>query len=138
MTVHSCPTGGCQLAVLGSAAHGGVWVVGVLQLLVAQDDNFEGVDVVDFGELVTVVFDKVVEERFDGFTPDELEELKAGGVEEVVAGHCVVEDLEDRSEEIVFDYLGIVEVVLEIDALPEEFQRDCGKESTNVFKSVAT
>lgn len=115
---------GRELAI-ESASNSGVlvWVV-ALHLVVPEDKVLEGVDVVDFGEAVAVGLDEVDDEGFDVFALDEFKELEAGGVEEVVARDGVVDDLEDGGEEVVFDDLGIVEFVLEVDALAKKF--DCG------------
>jgi len=115
---------GGEIAVRGGV---GVWVRrGVaLHLVVAEDEVLEGVDVGDLGEAVAVGFDKVGDEGFDVFALDELEELEAGGVKKVVARHGFVDDGEDGVEEVVFDYLRVVEFVLEVDALAEEFERGC-------------
>jgi hypothetical protein len=115
---------GGEVVVWGGA---GVWVHGgvALHLVVAEDEVLEGVDVGDLGEAVAVGFDKVGDEGFDVFALDELEELEAGGVEEVVARHGFVDDGEDGVEEVVFYDLRVVEFVLEVDALTEEFERGC-------------
>jgi hypothetical protein len=95
----------------------------VLHLIVSEDDVLKGVDVGDALELLAIALHQVEHQRLDILLFDELEELQAGGVEEVVAWHGVVDDCEDRLEEAVLDNLPIVELVLEGDAGAEEFER---------------
>ena len=58
----------------------------------------------------------------DILTLDEFEKLEAGGVEKVVAGHRIEEDLENGFEQLVLDNLAVVEIVMQTDACPEVFQ----------------
>ena len=50
-----------------------------------------------------------------------FEELEAGGIEKVVARHGFVDNGEDRTESSALYELFVVVVVLESDALAEEF-----------------
>lgn len=113
--------GGASVSVRGGVA---------LRLVVAEDEVLEGVNVGDLGEAVAVGFDEVGDEGFYVFALNELEEFEAGRIEEVVTRHGFVDDEEDGVEEVVFYYLRVVEFVLEVDALAEEFERGfAGNES---------
>lgn len=56
------------------------------------------------------------------FSLDKFEKLEAGAVEEIIARHCVVYNVEDGDEVFLLGNLLVVEFVLEADALSEEFQ----------------
>ncbi len=62
------------------------------------------------------------DERLEVFALDEFEKLKAGAVEEVVAGHGIVHNVEDGGEIFLLGNLLVVEFILEADTLSEELQ----------------
>lgn len=96
-----------------------------MHLVVAQDQVLEGIYVGDVLDLFAVTFDDVADDGLDVFAFDEFEEVEAGGVEEVVAGHGFVDDVEDEVEGVVVGELGVVEGVVEADEGAEEFQCHC-------------
>lgn len=78
----------------------------------ARDERGEGVDVCDILDLIAVAFDEVADHDGDAVVADVLEEVEAGGVEEVVARHGVEEGVEDWLEEVLLDHLLVVELVV--------------------------
>ena len=79
--------------------HGGLLLrVVALHLVVAEYEVLECFDVRDRLQLVAVGFYEVVYKGFDVFALDQFEQFEADGVEEVIAGHGFVDDVEDRGE----------------------------------------
>ena len=66
----------------------------------------------------------------DVLAPDEFEQLQAGRVEEVVAGHCVEQDLQNGFEELVLDDLAVVCLVVETKHSAEILECSCNKLAT--------
>lgn len=62
------------------------------------------------------------DERFEVLALDILEKLKAGAVEEVVARHGIIDNVEDGNKVFLLGDLLVVELVLEADTLSEKLQ----------------
>lgn len=61
------------------------------------------------------------DDGFDVFASYEVEEFEDGAVEEVVAGHGRVDDVDDGEEELFLHHLTVVEFVAGRDEIAEEF-----------------
>lgn len=117
-----CANGGCGVgAVIGEE---GVFWVGIGEhLFVTKENGCEGFDVGYLGEAGAIFGSQVGDYGFGVLTFDVFEEFEAGGVEEVVSRHGLVNDVEDRSEMVSLDHLVVVTLVLQSDALAEKLQR---------------
>ena len=65
---------------------------------------------------------KVSHDRFDVLALDELEKVKTCRVQEIVFGHRVEEDPQDRLKELSFNDLAVVVLVVQADASTEIFE----------------
>jgi hypothetical protein len=63
------------------------------------------------------------DERFEVFALDELEKLEAGAVEEIVAWHGIIHNVEDGDEVSLLSDLFVIKFILKSDTLSEEFER---------------
>lgn len=65
------------------------------------------------------------DERLDVFPLDKLKKFKTGRVEQVVARHCLVDDVENQLKSVIVCHESLVEGILEANQGAEEFERDC-------------
>ena len=56
---------------------------------------------------------------------DEIEQLEAGRVDQVVPGHRLEDEVDDRPEQVVLNEVAVVKLVLHADAGAEVFQSGC-------------
>lgn len=66
----------------------------------------------------------MIHECFDVFPADVFEEIKARGVEEIVAGHGVEKDFENGYEKVVLNHLADMMFIVKVEDGSEVF--DCG------------
>lgn len=92
----------------------------------------EGINIGDAFELFAIFLDHVSDEWLDVLLLDKLEEFKTGRVEQVVAWHCFIDDVEDQSECVVVCHESLVEGILKTDQGAEEFEGNFIKISTMV------
>lgn len=62
--------------------------------------------------------------RFDIFPLDKLKKFKTSRVEQVVARHCLVDDVENQLKRVIVCHESLVEGILETDQGAEEFEGD--------------
>ena len=99
-----------------------ICILHIAHLVVAEEDCLEGVDVGDLAEAGAIVLCKVSDKRFEVFTFDVFEEFEAGRIEEVIAWHGFIDDIEDWAEVSFGDQFLVIVFVLETDALAEELK----------------
>ena len=58
----------------------------------------------------------------DGFALDEFKKFEAGRIEKIIAGHCLVDDIQDQTKSIVVGHQGLIEGILEAGQHAEKLQ----------------
>ena len=90
-----------------------VEVVGVLlHLLMPQKQVREEIDVSDALQTSSMLSCQMDDDSLDRLALDELEELQAGRVEEIIPWHGFVDEIDDGLEDVILDELVVVEIVL--------------------------
>ncbi|KAL3708851.1 hypothetical protein TMatcc_002639 [Talaromyces marneffei ATCC 18224] len=62
------------------------------------------------------------DDRFNIITLDEFEQFEACRIQQVVTGHCLMDDIKNKPKSIVVRQLREVESILKADKSTEEFQ----------------
>lgn len=97
---------------------------GSASAVISKNQALEGININDVLKFLAIFFDHMENKRFDIFPLDKLKKFKTSRVEQVVARHCLVDDVENQLKRVIVCHESLVEGILETDQGAEEFEGD--------------